>query len=155
LTSNPFVSPNNYEVASTFSKINATPCRSKMVRDISAHSGRECFTVVNGNTKVYTPAFEERRERRKLEKTAKDRGVMPYGPLPRSLREKSFQKSMSQLSHPVSDHLEATKNFLSAADPAKFKLNPDSSRAAISTAAITSPASETFSGRPNPQANLT
>ena len=50
----------------------------------------KCFTVVNGSMKVYTPAFEKIDERRTLEKTANDSTVMPYGPLPKSLRPKSY-----------------------------------------------------------------
>ena len=63
--------------------------------------GTECFTIINGSQKVYTPAFQKDGERNKMEGLTKDSWILPRGPLPKNLvgKESAFNSKSTNPEH--------------------------------------------------------
>ena len=80
----PFVGPQAYEVAQSFTKLHAQPTPAIYKQDENS-GGTECFTILDGGRRIYTPAWQRAGERTMIEGLTKDEWILPRGPIPKTL----------------------------------------------------------------------
>ena len=79
----PFVGPHNYNAIESFKMMNTQPCMVSFKPDCT--NGSDCFSIVGG-ARVYIPAFEKPKERRRLIEQTQDISLLPRAPLPKGLK---------------------------------------------------------------------
>ena len=83
----PFVGPQDYAVTQSFTRLHAQPTSVVYVKEENT-GDTECFTIIDGGRRIYTPAWQRNGERAMIEGLTKDEWILPRGPVPRTLASK-------------------------------------------------------------------